>query len=283
MLYQPSTNLERKTKHRRLSSNTEAMTRTAWDCWELEPARHHFFNGRAAEGFRLAEQSYQNRPTDAVAKFWFTLGLLETLQLERIAEEGDDFLRVGALHLLGRRDEAFELAVQQSRDGELENLFAQYNRAGRSEELVDYLEERWPGLGAFAADYPHNEWGYDLMADIALAYSRTGNTERFDDALMLVENAMSKLIGQGVDNWIFMVGTAKYLALAGKYDEAISELENAVDRGMLGYAPLATNIPMFEPLRDDPRFIALEAVMVENINAEREALGLEPVDPLSRL
>ncbi len=36
---------------------------------------------------------------------------------------------------------------------------------------------------------------------------------------------------------------------------------------------------MFEPLRDDPRYVSVEAVMVDNINVERKALGLEPIDP----
>jgi hypothetical protein len=39
---------------------------------------------------------------------------------------------------------------------------------------------------------------------------------------------------------------------------------------------------MFEPLRDDPRMVAVEAVMVNNINVDREALGLEPTDPLNQ-
>ena len=50
---------------------------------------------------------------------------------------------------------------------------------------------------------------------------------------------------------------------------------------MLVYAPLATQAPMFEPLRDDPRFVAVEAAMIENINAERQALGLDAIDPLN--
>jgi len=245
-------------------------------------AMHHFYRGSAAEGFRLAEQAYQLAPTDAVAHFVFTLGLLQTLQVERIAEEGDVFLKVDALDLLGRRDEAFELAFELAREGYIWNLFALYNRAARSQELVDYLEERWPGLDAFAADYPHDAYGYDLMAEVALAYSRTGNTERFNDALLLVENAMLNLSGQGIDNLVFMVENARYLALAGEYDEAITQLENAIDRGFQSYSISATYTPMFEPLRDDPRFFAVQAVMVDNINDDRQALGLEPVDPLSQ-
>ncbi len=246
-------------------------------------AMHHFYSGRSAEGFRLAEQAYQLRPTDAVIHFRFTIGLLQTLQVERIAEEGVDFLKIGALDLLGHRDEAFELALELAREGYIGALFALYNRADRSQELIDYLEERWPALDAFAADYPHDEFGYDLMAEVTLAYSRTGNTERFEDALLLVENAMSHLSGQGIDNYIFMHRNAKYLALAGEYDEAIIQLENAIERGFRSYAVSATFTPMFEPLRDDPRFVAAQDAMVDKANIERQALGLEPVDTLDQM
>jgi len=244
---------------------------------------HHLFYGRTAEGLRLAEQAYQLAPTDEVMKVWVSFGLAQTLQLDRVAEEGADFLKIDALDLLGRREEAFELAFKLAREGNLGTLFALYNRADRSQELIDYLDERWPALDAFAADYPQDEFGYNEMAEVALAYSRTGNTERFDDALLLVENAMSNLSDQGVDNYVFMFENAKYLALAGEYDEAITQLEHAVDRGYGGYELMATATPVFEPLRDDPRFIAVATVMVENINVEREALGLEPVKPLSQL
>ena len=245
-------------------------------------ARHHFSYGRTAEGFRLAEQAYQLRPTDWVTHLVFSVGLLQTLQVERLAEEGLDSIKVDALDLLGRRDEAFELAFELSREGDLVALFTLYNRTDRSQELIDYLEERWPDLDAFAADYPHDNFGYDLMAEVALAYSRTGNTERFNAALSLVENAMSELSRQGIDHFYMMYQIAKYLALAGEYDEAMTQLENAIDRGMRLYAPLATAVPVFEPLRDNPRFVAVEAVMVEHINVEREALGLEAIDPVNQ-
>jgi hypothetical protein len=226
----------------------------------LTDSMHHLYHGRSADGLRLAEHAYQLAPTDEVMKIWVSFGLAQTLQLERIADEGADFLKVDALDLLGRREEAFELAFELAREDDLGTLFALYNRADRSQELVDYLEERWPGLDAFAVDYPHNEFGYAVMTEIALAYSRTGNAERFDDALLLVEHAMTNLAGQGIDNFVF-----------------ISQIESAVDRGLRGYEIFATYTPMFEPLKKDPRFIAAGAVMVNSINIDREALGLEPI------
>jgi len=245
-------------------------------------AMHHFYRGSTAAGFRLVEQARRLAPTDNVTHFAFTVGLLQSQQVERIVEDGLDFFKVAALEHLGRRDEAFELAFELSREGFPQNLFALYNRADRSQELIDYLEERWPSLDSFAADYPHDAYGYDVMVDVALAYSRTGNTRRFDDALLLVDRAISSQLEQGVDNWGFLAGNARYLALAGDYDEAITQLQHAVDRGMRLYPPLAASEPTFAPLRDDPRFIALETVMVDDINVEREALGLEAIDPLNQ-
>jgi TolB-like protein len=245
-------------------------------------ALYQTYLGNAAQGFRLAEQAYRLEPTNSVTQGQFTFGLLETQQTERIVEEGSDFLKVAALDRLGRRDDAFELALRRAREGNLEALFRLYNRVDRSHDLIDYLEERWPALDAFAADYPHNMFGYQVMAEITLAYSRSGDTERFDEALLLLENAMSSLSGQGIDNYFYEVENAKYLALAGEYDEAITRLESAIDRGFQDYAPIAAHTPIFAPLQDDPRFVALEALMVENINVEREALGLEPIDPLNQ-
>ena len=245
-------------------------------------ATHHYYTGNSAAGLRLAERAYQLEPTNAVTQFAHTTGLWLTMQTERIAEEGSDFAKVGAMELLGRHDDAFDLAAKLAREGNLWPLFDLYNKADRSQELIDYLEERWPALETFAADYPPDDFGYAVMAEVTLAYSRTGDMERFDDALVLVENAMSSLSGQGIDNFWFTLENAKYMTLAGEYDEAITQLRDAIDHGYRGYVPMAVDIPIFEPLRDDPRFVAAEAHMIEGINVERQALGLEPIDPLSQ-
>jgi tetratricopeptide (TPR) repeat protein len=244
---------------------------------------HHSYNGRAARAVPLAERARDLEPANGVTQFWLTIALLETQQLERIVAEGVGFAKVAALDVLGRREEAFEYAGELSREGILTPLFALYNRADRSQELVDYLEERWPSLSRFAEDNPHDETGYAEMAELALAYSRTGNNERFDEALLFMEHAMSKLQEQSIDNFVYMVEQAKYLTLAGNHDEAMTQLEHAVERGWRGFVPIVAVTPIFEPISDDPRFIALETAMVENINIERETLGLEPIDPPNQL
>jgi TolB-like protein len=244
-------------------------------------AEHQLYNGRAAEGFLLAERSLAGGPSDVGALVALSQALLETFQIERVAAEGYGEFKVVALELSGRRDEAFELAIDMTDSGDVETLFWLFNQADRSQDLIDYIEERWPSLYFLASDYRYNTEGYSLMTNVALAYSNVGNTIRFDEALLLVENAMSYLLDQGVDNWKFMYNNAEYLALAGKYDEAITQLENAVGRGMLMCVPIARYSSLLEPLRGEPRMTTAEAVMVENINAEREALGLDAIDPVN--
>ena len=237
----------------------------------------NFFRGDSARGLILAEQAYGLAPSDAVMRFSFSIGLLMTGQTERLADEGGEFLKVGALDALGRQEEAFQLAYALANEGYIENLFGLFNRANRSQDLVDYLEERWPGLDAFAADYPHGNFGYGLMTEVAYAYSRTGNQQRFDDALLLVGAAVSKLSDQGVDNFITMSQNAQYFALAGQYDEAITQLEQSIDRGMRGGLPLDRD-PIYALLRDDPRFADLQADLIDKTNEQRAILNLPAIE-----
>ena len=176
-----------------------------------------------------------------------------------------------------------EIAAELAKHGYLRNLFIHYNRANRSQNLINYVEERWPDLDAFAAQYPHDNFGYELMVEVAFAYFREGNMQRFNEALLLVEQALSNLSEQGIDNWVFMLEHAKYLALSGQQNNAIDQLEAAVDRGLRVYDPAADYMLMFKPLVGDPRFAAVQTAILDKINVDRQALGLEPVDPVHRL
>ena len=243
-------------------------------------AEHQLFYGRAAAGFGLAERSLAGGPSDVGALIALSDALFQTLQIERVAAEGYGEFKVVALELSGRRDEAFELAYDLTENGNLEALFWLFNRADRSQALIDYIEERWHNLDLLASDYRYDMEGYSLMTSVALAYSNVGNTERFVEALSLVEKAMSYLSGEGIDNWKFMYDNAEYLALAGNFDEAVAQLEQAVSQGMLMCVPMTRFSTLLEPLRGNARLAAAEAVMTENIIAEREALDLDAIDPV---
>jgi len=242
-------------------------------------AMKHLYRGDAAEGMQLAEQAYALAPTNAVYHFSFSIGLFATMQIGRLADEGLGGFQVFALRKSGRDDEAFELAHEWARKQFPGPLIGLLNRTGRSQDAVNYIEERWPSLDSFAADNPHEAFGYSIMNEVALAYRNIGDTERFDDALLRVEESNAYLTEQGIDNWGLMLEKARYLALAGENDKAISQLQAAFERGMFNDFPIVESLPAFAQLADDPRLVALESAMIEKTNAERALLGLDPLDP----
>ena len=245
-------------------------------------ALHLMYRGDVAEAYAGAERAIGLVPSDAVARFVWSAALLQTNQIERLAEEGVDFLQVDALDAIGERDKAFEVAEQMEEDGYLDGLFGLLNRSGRSEELTDYLEERWPSLEAFAADYKGDVSGYPLMLNLALAYRDTGNLDRFDEAMTLVDHHRLELVRQKVDHFGFDLESARYHALAGDTERALELLDRAVARGMQVHAPLATWLPALGGLQGNARFAEIEARMVDNINQDRVALGMEPIDPYAK-
>jgi len=242
----------------------------------------HFFRGESARGLQLAEQALEISPANAVVQFTYSVGLIMTGQTERLATEGIDFTRVFALETIGRRDEAFQLAFSLAGEGYIGNLFGLFNETDRSHDLVNYLEERWPGLDEFAADYPHDNFGYDLMTDVAYAYAKTGNQQRFDDAMALVESAVTTLSEQGVDNFVNNRQNARYFVLAGQNDAALEQLSKAVDSGMRNGERLESDV-VFTTLWDDPRYQALHEEMIAKTNEQRQLLDLPAIEFETRL
>jgi hypothetical protein len=211
-------------------------------------------------------------------KVFLSIGLMTTMQFERAVDEGNPFFRPFALYEIGQIDEAFQLANDQAKSGFPETLFYLFNRDGRSEEVVNYLEERWPSVAAFAAENPGDQFGYSLMTEVAYAYPRSGNQARFDEAMLYVEQHTSKLLEQGVDNFVFSGNRAIQFAVLGDHDAAFIHLGNAVDRGWASGGVPEVVTPAFEALVGDPRFIEIEAAMLANTNRDREIVGLPPMD-----
>jgi TolB-like protein/Tfp pilus assembly protein PilF len=240
----------------------------------------HNQRGQPARALPLVERAIELQPSNSVAHMTRGFALMNTQQLERLATEGMEFQPIVALTFLGRVEEARQLAYQRADElADAPTLINFLNVTDQSEEAVKYFEERWADLDVYEKSFPpYGGLGHLAMLDVALAYSRTGNEERFNDAQQRIARVHADLTRQGVDNPMFFLSEASWHAMAGDPETSLKFLDRAVSRGFISVTPrIAREWPFLVSLEGDPRFQAIQARMIEHLNAERSELGLEPV------
>jgi len=247
--------------------------------WNISRARAwvDFEEGLAVDGLQRMQQSLERQPNDRVAKVGVNLGNYLTHQYEKVFDDHWSEIIVPALFNLGRNEEALLVAQQRAANGRVWPLFSFLNDSGQSGLLIDYLEDRWPDLAAFKQDVPANFRGYGEMAEIALAYRRAGNQERFEEAMAILDTAIQQSRSQGIRSQRFLVIMAAYHVMNGDHDQALSLLSEAIDRGLITSTKISRELPFFQELDGNPEYEAMQARMVEHLNRERQKLGLEPV------
>jgi len=235
--------------------------------------------GEVADGLTLIESAVALQSSNSVARLTRSFAWMYSHQYERVADEGEAWLPVFAMHFLGRKEEASILAFKRADErADVSTLFTFLNIAGRSNELIAYLEERWPDLDALRNDFPpYGALGDFLMLDVALAYSRAGNQQRFDDALEHVRKVHESLKAQGVNRALFFMHEAVNQALAGDLETSMEYLDRAISQGLITSTQITREWPALSPLEGSPKFEAIQVRMIEHLNSEREKLGLEPV------
>ena len=202
------------------------------------------------------------------------------MDYEEILSLNGNELRVAALSGSGKKEEALILAQQLAASGENTNdliFFLGQNR--RWDELIEFVDSRWPDLSAWQADHP-GIFGVGSMplALLTNAYAATGNQEVFQDALSRLKQNLGLQREQGADNPALLESEAYYLALSGDLEKALDKLEEALSRGWLSTPRIADSLPVFRELEGDPRFEALQQRMIAKLNAERAKLDLAPVE-----
>ena len=70
---------------------------------------------------------------------------------------------------------------------------------------------------------------------------------------------------------------AAHHAMAGANDLAIARLAEAVDSGMIISSKISKEFPYFRELDGNPEYEAIQVRMIKHLNAERQKLGLPPV------
>jgi len=244
----------------------------------LARATNLMYAGHYGEGLQVMEERRKLGDMSGVTKIFLSIGLMATGQFERATTEGSPYWQPGALYETGEIEEAFELAHDQSRGGDPENLFYLLLRANRDQELVDYLEERWPSLSTFASENPGDDNGWGTMEHVALAYSRTGNVARFDEAMRFIDRRLVSLDEQGISNFVFSRSLATHAAMLGDIDAAFGHLEAAVEGGWVAIGDPAEVEPALAVLVDDPRYAAIKTNVLAAVNADRQLLGLALFD-----
>jgi TolB-like protein len=235
--------------------------------------------GQVAESLALIETSVALNPSSSGARNLRSFAWMDSHQYERVADEDESWRQVYALAFLGRDEEASILAFKRADErADVGTLFNYLNMAGRSDELITYLEERWPNLDALREGFPHYGVFSDfLMLDVALAYSRAGNQQRFDDALEHVRKVHENFKIQGVKSSFFLMNEAAYQALAGDIEASLDYLNRAISQGLITTTKITRQWPALSPLEGNPQFEAIQARMIEHLNNERQKLGLDPV------
>jgi tetratricopeptide (TPR) repeat protein len=248
--------------------------------FDIEGARAwvDFAQGATATGLRRAEKSLENQPNDRTYRVSVNQGRFESHQYELVFDDNWSDYFVWALFNLGRTEEATIKAQKMAVKGNVRPLFTLLNATDQSELLLAYFEERWSGLDAFQEEVPADGlFGYWPMVDLAFAYRKAGNQERFDEAMSRLDAANQRTLSQGIRGKEFLLLVAAYHALAGEPREALSRLAEAIDGGMIVSSKISNEYPYFRDLDGDPEYEAIQARMIEHLNREREMLGLEPV------
>ncbi len=243
------------------------------DAWLL------IWQGKIAEGLPLAEAALALQPQDRASRVEVGSGYLDTYQYEKAAGENSYWsTRIKALTRLGRLEEASRVAQDWAAQGDIWNYLDMLVESNQPEVLVSYIEERWPKLDDFALAFPPGGYvGYREMPSLAWAYQRTGNQQKFEDAMSRIRSAHDSLAQQGLNNKIFHTLEANYYAMAENREKALEFLALAVDRGAIYTLRITDELPYFNEYETDPDFQAIQSRMIEHLNRERAALGLEPV------
>ena len=232
-----------------------------------------------AKGLVMAEKALALQPDNNYHKGQVGYALLLTGQFERVVEVSQPWQRVIALMELDRLEEATLVAQQLATSGEdVSTLIGLLVNSQQQAAAVQFIEERWTDLDALEAAFPTlGNSGPGLMLDIAFAYASMGNEQRFNDAMQRFRTAMDAGIELGFSNNFMPLLEAVYATLAGDNETAIRQLSAAVDQGLVLGRKFVSAWAALKSLEGDAEFEAIQARMIEHLNAERAELGLDPV------
>jgi len=226
--------------------------------------------------------AFENNPNAEVTQGWYGFALLGIGDWEHLAMVGRETQKLAAFEVTGDFDAAErqieEMGVMSgNRVFRIQAIAAYLVRRGRAAEVVDIVTDNYGDLDRLLQDLPVVNWyGTQYLGVLAYAYSLAGFP---DESRLLIETMRSVLEEQrarGSDNWVQWYSRAQYAVLTGDESAAIEHLQTVLDKGFVGVEMLD---PVMDSLRNDERFVAIEAAALERANEERAKLGMGPYEP----
>jgi TolB-like protein len=241
-----------------------------------------FMKGTLADAARNLQYSYDANPNATIVKMWRGYTLLQLGELDSVIENDREELVLIAHRELGDYETAdrlieetdFRLGDQQRR---IRHTADYLGALGRYDEMIDIVDEVYGGAEGIIESLPmQNAWGSEYMGPLAYIYLQADRQEEFGIITGHLRKVLDDASAAGQENWYHWYSRAQYAALTGDHDEAIEHLERALDTGFVSVLFIE---PLFDLLREDARFLDIEARALARANEEREKLGLGPYRP----
>ena len=222
---------------------------------------------------RTAERLYSAQPNNNSGRLILGIYHSGIENPERTLEVARDLPpAIGALNKLGRAEEAILLAYAMAAEGQAVSELIQVLHANKKyDELIRFVDQRWPDLDALEADLPilRQGLGANALGYIAHAHFELGQMVQYGVAMWHFKAVLDEQLEEGINNPSFWGSQAFFALLSGDKSTAMDFLAAIADTGW--------GMLMPKTLIDDPRYVDIVVQMRENLGRERARLGLEPV------
>ncbi len=224
--------------------------------------------------------AYDANPTSTIVKQWLGFTLLDLGDFETASITGlpeHRFLAHAALGDNIEADNIIETLVLESGDRFLEwaNVASYLAGSGRYTELIELVERHFGNTDGLLQAQPNTGyWGTGYLGPLAYALLQLGDEVAFHRLIEEMGKELAEQRAAGGDNRYHWISQAEYAALTSDVDEVLKQMQQAVASGYV--STYAFTSPIFDSIREDPRFQNIEQQVLTRVDEERAKLGMEP-------